>query len=236
MTDCTRVIITLDGPAGTGKSTVAHGLSHRLGLDFLDTGAMYRAAALIACDLGIALADGAAITARLQLEGMRFDWTEDPPRVLVGTRDVSDLIRTPAVTAAVSHVAAQPAVRAFMVSTQQRIGREHPRLVTEGRDQGSIVFPDASICFYLDADVRERARRRTAQLVAAGKPADVDQIERDIATRDRLDASRPDGPLVRPEGAIAIDTGPLSAGEVIDRLEAIAREMLPEAGFPAKVA
>ena len=223
------VIITIDGPAGTGKSTVAHMLAKRLGLEFLDTGAMYRAAALIALENNIDPSDGPGLAEALMHADLHFDWKSDPPRILVHDRDVGRRIRDLDVSAIVSLVAAQTPVRTVLVQQQRRTAQRHPRLVSEGRDQGSVVFPDASLRFYLDADVRVRAKRRVAQLAAAGKTVDSHRVEHDIQERDRLDASRPDGPLIRPEGAIIIDTGDLSAEKVVDRMESIARERLGDA-------
>jgi cytidylate kinase len=225
------VIITIDGPAGTGKSTVAHHLARRLGLDFLDTGAMYRAAALIALRRGIDPEDGAALVEALELARMHFDWSADPPRMMLGDEDVGEEIRSLEVSTVVSTVAAQPEVREVLVRHQRRIADDHPRLVSEGRDQGSIVFPDASLRFYLDADVEVRAQRRALQLSSAGRAVDRDRVIDDIRRRDRLDATRRAGPLVRPQGAIDIDTGLRSAEAVVRLMEAVARERLPEAGF-----
>ncbi len=225
------VIITIDGPAGTGKSTVAYGLARRLGLDFLDTGAMYRAAAFLALQEGLAPNDGPAIAGTLLEADLHFDWTYRPPKVMLGDRDVSRQIRGLEVSASVSVVAAQQDVRRVLVAQQRRIAERHPRLISEGRDQGSVVFPDASLRFYLDADVSVRARRRAAQLVSAGQEIDDQQVIDDIRRRDQLDATRRDSPLVRPEGAIVVDTGERSASEVIDLMESISRERLPEAGF-----
>ena len=201
------VIITIDGPAGTGKSTVAHLLAKRLGLEFLDTGAMYRAAALVAIENGIDPADGLALAEALQHADLHFDWKADPPRLLLHDRDISRRVRDLDVSAVVSIVAAQSDLRRVLVQQQRRIAQRHPRLVSEGRDQGSVVFPNASVRFYLDADVQVRAKRRAAQLVASGKKVDHTRVEHDLQERDRLDASRTDGPLIRPTGAIDIDTG-----------------------------
>lgn len=224
-------IVTIDGPAGTGKSTVAHHLAARLGLEFLDTGAMYRAAALLAIESGIAPEDGPALATVIERTGMRFDWTLDPPALLLGGRDVSDRIRDADVAAVVSQVAAQPAVRRVLVGWQRRIGAEHPRLVTEGRDQGSVVFPEAPLRLYLDADEDVRAARRARQLEAKGRAVDEEAIRREIRRRDSIDSSRRDAPLTCPEGAIVLDTTALTLDEVVDRLEEIARESLPEAPF-----
>ncbi|HMN96384.1 MAG TPA: (d)CMP kinase [Phycisphaerales bacterium] len=226
-----RVIITIDGPAGTGKSSVAGKLAARLGLEFLDTGAMYRAASLLAIERGLRPDDGPAIAAAVGREGVRFLWGTRRPAVLLGGRDVSDRIRELDVSAIVSIVAGCTEVRQVMVGEQRRIAEEHPRLVTEGRDQGSVVFPDAPIRFFLDADPEVRAARRTRQLEEQGKRVAAEAIRADIATRDRLDASRAEGPLVRPVGAIELDTTDLSLDAVVDALEAIVRDRLPDAGL-----
>jgi cytidylate kinase len=225
------VIITIDGPAGTGKSTAAHGLARSLGLDYLDTGAMYRAAALMALRRGLDPEDGPAIAAALRQQPLRFDWDGDPPRMMLGEEDVSGEIRTLVVSAVVSAVAAQPPVRAVLVEQQQRIAREHPRLVSEGRDQGSVVFPDAPLRFFLHADEAVRVERRARQLVSAGAEVDPQQVVDDLRQRDRLDTGRAEAPLVRPAGAIEIDTGELRAEEVIALMASISRDRLPDAGF-----
>jgi cytidylate kinase len=226
-----HVIITIDGPAGTGKSTVAHLLATRLGLEFLDTGAMYRAAALIALEFDIDPTDGPLVADAVRRSDMHFDWKHDPPRLLISDRDVSRRIRDLDVSEIVSIVAQQPELRRVLVEQQRRIAMRHPRLVTEGRDQGSVVFPDAAMRFYLHADVQVRADRRMAQLVASGKHVDEDRVRRDIVERDRLDASRRDGPLMMPEGAIDIDTGRRTAAEVVDQMESLVRAALPHARF-----
>lgn len=227
------VIITIDGPAGTGKSTVAHLLAERLGLDFLDTGAMYRAAALVAIERGIDGRDGAALAAALEAEGLRFEWTAAPPAMLLNGRNVSRRIREQDVSDLVSVVATQPALREVLVRQQRSIAREHPRLVSEGRDQGSVVFPDAGLRVYLDAAVEVRAERRAGQLVEAGRHADLQRIAADIRERDRRDSSRRDGPLVRPRGAIVVDTSHMTREQVVDELERISREHFPAAEFRA---
>lgn len=222
------MIITIDGPAGTGKSSVAGRLAQRLGLEFLDTGAMYRAAALLALEQGLDAADGPAVAAAVRQASLRFAWGSRRPALLLGDRDVSDRIRDLDVSALVSTVASCPDVRRVMVAEQRRIASEHPRLVTEGRDQGSVVFPDAELRFFLDASAEVRAERRLRQLAQQGKAVEESLVREDIAHRDKLDASRAEGPLVRPVGAIEIDTTALALDEVVDRLEKIVRQRLPE--------
>lgn len=216
-------IVTIDGPAGTGKSTVAHRLAKRLGLEFLDTGAMYRAIALAARERGIDPADGAGVAALVREVDIRFDWTRDPPDVLVDGVSVGERIRTPSVTRDVSLVASNSQVRAAMVDAQREIAALHPRLVTEGRDQGSVVFPDAHVRVYLDARPEVRARRRVEQLRTKGIETTEREVLAQILARDSMDSSRRDGPLVRPRGADEVDTSDIEIDEVIDRLEEIVR-------------
>ncbi len=213
------VIVTIDGPAGTGKSTVANLLAERLGLEMLDTGAMYRAAAVVALDEGVPADDGPALAARIAEEGLVFDWSVRPPRILLGGRDLTERVRDADVNRAVSVVARQAALRAALVDAQRAIGRSHPRLVTEGRDQGSVVFPAAAVRFYLDAHPEVRARRRVEQMRAQGRPADYEAVLRAIVERDYLDETRADGPLVCPEGAQRVDTSGLTLAGVVQELE-----------------
>jgi cytidylate kinase len=218
------MIVTIDGPAGTGKSTVARELAIRLGLEFLDTGAMYRAAAAIAIDRGIALDDEQGV-ARAALEAdLHFDWSADPPALMAFWVPIVDRLRQPDVSRAVSPVASLPAVRDVMVRRQRVIGQQHPRLVTEGRDQGSIVFPDAEVKIYLDASRAVRSRRRFDQLQEAGIPASMDTVEHELADRDHRDSTRAVGPLICPEDALLVDTTEMDFGEVVDTLETIVRE------------
>jgi cytidylate kinase len=216
-------IVTIDGPAGTGKSTVANRLAKRLGLEFLDTGAMYRAAAYEALRLGIDPSDGARVAQLVRDIEIRFDWTTDPPELLVDGVAIGDRIRTPEVTRAVSPVASNPVVRNAMVQSQRKIASLHRRLVTEGRDQGSVVFPDADVRIYLDARPEIRARRRVEQLQAKGIEVTESEVLAQIIERDRLDSSRRDGPLVCPNGADVVDTSDIHIDDVIDRLEEIVR-------------
>lgn len=229
-----RLIVTIDGPAGTGKSSTARQLARRLGLAFLDTGAMYRAAALLAIDAKVPLADHAEIVRLASEARIHFDWTRDPPAVIAAGSDVTSRIRSAEVTAVVSPISAIPALRALLVKEQRRIGREHPRLVTEGRDQGSVVFPDADVKFYLDAAPDVRASRRADEIEGARgaplSPAERELILRDIIDRDQRDSSRADGPLTRPADAIFVDTSALGLPQVVDRLEREARARITTFG------
>ena len=225
------VIITIDGPAGTGKSTVAHLLAQRLGLEFLDTGAMYRTAALVALESKIEPDDGTGLAAAVASAKMHFDWRTSPPALMLGDRVVGSRIRDMDVSGIVSIVAAQRPVRHVLVEAQRRIAQQHPRLVSEGRDQGSVVFPDAPVRFFLTADAGVRADRRMAQLATSGKPVDRARVISDIHERDLLDRTRPDGPLIRPPGAIDINTGDGDVDYVVSRMEQEARERLPQALF-----
>lgn len=220
------LVITIDGPAGTGKSSVAHLLAQRLGLEFLDTGAMYRAAALLALEQGLSPDSGVALALAVEREPPQFDWSTSPPRLMLGNREVGERIRDADVTAIVSRVAACPQVRRQMVAWQRAAAAAHPRLVTEGRDQGSVVFPDASLRIYLDAAPIVRARRRAEQLLASGRTADESEILQGIIERDRTDSGRSEGPLRVPEGAERIDTSELNLEGVVERLETLARARL----------
>ncbi len=218
------LIITIDGPAGTGKSTVARLLAARLGLDFLDTGAMYRAAAAIVIDRGIDPSDIEAVVETVADADLHFDWETDPPEMLAWLRPMNGRIRAADVTKLVSPLAALGELREHMVRKQRLIAKQHPRLVSEGRDQGSIVFPDADVKFYLDADPDVRAKRRAEQLAEGGQcMPELDVLCDEIRERDERDMSRPVGPLVCPDDAIRVDTGPLTLTGVVDLLEAECR-------------
>ena len=223
------MIITIDGPAGTGKSTVAREVAERLSFDFLDTGAMYRAVALEALRRRTDLGDARGLGFVARLCRIAFDWTKRPPVLLLNGEPVGQLLRGSEVTSAASHVAAVPAVREQLVAQQQRIGAEHDNLVTEGRDQGTVVFPAAELKFYLDATVAERARRRLAQLRARGEMASADEVLREIIERDNRDSTRSVGPLTVPPGAEVIETTDLSQQQVVDRIVARARAHLSAA-------
>jgi len=214
-----KLIVTIDGPAGTGKTSVAHRLAERLGTECLDSGSMYRAVALLSLQRGIEPDDGPGLARTTKEIGIHFDWDQSPPRLLLGGGDVGDRIRDMDVSAIVSIVAKQPEVRQVLVVQQQQIARDHPCLVTEGRDQGSVVFPDATVHFFLEADDAERTRRRVSQLAEFGKAADPVEVQEDIARRDHIDSTRSIGPLVCPEDAVVIDTSDRTIDEVVTLME-----------------
>lgn len=202
-------VIAIDGPAGAGKSTIARALAERLGLQYLDTGAMYRAVTFAALRRGVDVDDVAAIGELA--EGLEL--IVEDGRVHVDGVDASTEIRSSAVTSAVSVVAANSRVRRELRSRQRDWVGERGGGVVEGRDIGSVVFPDAELKLYLTASPRTRAERRVAQ--AGG---DVDEIATAIAERDRLDSTRSDSPLTEASGAVTVDTTGLSVDDVLDRI------------------
>ena len=202
-------IIAIDGPAGAGKSTIARALADRLGLEYLDTGAMYRAVTFAAMSRGLDPADADAVATLAREVELRID----DDRVLVGGIDATSEIRSPEVTAAVSVVAANTAVRAELRARQQAWAMVRDGGVIEGRDIGSVVFPDAELKLYLTASPRIRALRRVAE-----SGGDVDEIERAIAARDHYDSTRSDSPLTDAHGPIVVDTTGLAIDEVLDHI------------------
>ncbi|MBA4028828.1 MAG: (d)CMP kinase [Planctomyces sp.] len=235
------VIITIDGPAATGKSSTARELARRLGLQLLNTGRMYRAAAALTIDLGIDPRDAEAVVAAVDRAQLRFDWSQAEPPITavmprggegagggggVGRVDITPRLQAPDVDGLVSPIAQLPALRRLMIALQQRIAQEHPRLVTEGRDQGSAVFPGAAVKFYVWASAQVRAARRAAQNRASGLPADERAILAEIESRDARDRARPDSPLCVPVGAIVVDTSALSFDQAVGHLERTARHRL----------
>lgn len=216
------MIVTLDGPAGSGKSTVARRVARQLGMYFLDTGAMYRAVAAAVLHANLDPADHDAVAALADALHLRFG-NEDPPHVKVNGVDLTHRLRDADVTRAVSDIAANTRVRRMLVREQRGIGLEKKRLVTEGRDQGSVVFPEAQVKLYLDAAPPIRARRRALQLAEAGKPADEKKILQQILYRDERDRTRRDGPLVCPADAQTLDTTDMTLEQVVEAVVAHVR-------------
>lgn len=217
------MVITIDGPAGTGKSSVAHAVAERLGYDFLDTGAMYRAIGLAALRREAKLDDPRELTFVARHARIEYDWSKHPPGVMLNDEPVGHLLRGAEATRAASYVAIVPAIREMLVKQQREIGRQRPDLVTEGRDQGTVVFPDAGLKFYLDASPAERARRRVHQLKARGEIVDYHEILNQIESRDQRDRSRSVGPLAAAKDAEVLDTTALTQDQVVDHIVARAK-------------
>ncbi len=211
------MIVAIDGPAGAGKSTVAREVARRLGAAYLDTGAMYRALTLLAIRDGVPPSDGEALAALARRHPVEIIPTGDGDRVRVDGRDVTAAIRSPEVAAQVSEVAAHPGVREQMVAAQRAL-MSRGDWVSDGRDVGSTVRPDADVKVYLTASPEERARRRCAELAAGGIELDEAQVLEDVRRRDELDTSRAASPLRVAPGAVVIDSSDLDPGGVADRV------------------
>lgn len=212
-------VITIDGPAGAGKSTAARELARRLGYRLLDTGAMYRALAWAVREAGIPAEDGPAL--RALLEQTTVELLED--RVLVNGKDVTDEIRTPEVGELTSLLTMLRPVRDKLTPVQRALAARGG-VVLEGRDTGSVVCPDAEVKFYLDADLDARARRRQEELAERGERLDLAAVREDVARRDRQDMGRAIAPLVCPADAVVVDTTGLGEDVVVERLvEAVER-------------
>jgi cytidylate kinase len=228
------LIITIDGPAGSGKSTMARLLAERLGATFLDTGAMYRAITLVAVRDGADLGDERQLLDVVQRHRFDFEAANGKMLVRIDGEDVTELIRDPDLTAKVRHIAAAPAVREQLVAMQRAFAARHEKIVTEGRDQGTVAFPDARIKLFLTADPADRARRRAEELQAKGADADFEQIRRAIDARDKSDENRAVGPLKPAKDAIRIDSSGLSIEEAGERIYRCVKERLDAtSGAPA---
>lgn len=217
------MVITIDGPAGSGKSTAARKLAARLGIAYLDTGAMYRAIAHSALTRGVPLDDEASLAALTRSVVLELDCGSTHTRVRVDGQDVTEAIRTMEVSAVTSTVAKCQPLRDQMVEQQRRIGAALGSFVTEGRDQGSVVFPQADARFVLEASLDKRAQRRFQEMVADGEDVTFEQVRENLQERDGVDVKQWD-PLLREGTGIVIDTTELTIHAVVDRLvEALGR-------------
>jgi CMP/dCMP kinase len=217
------MVVAIDGPSGAGKSTVARLLSERLGFTYIDTGAMYRTVALAVKRAGIDIDDKAAldrICRGLEISIVRRDGGY---RVLSNGEDVSESIRTPEISLFTSRISAIKSVRDVLVSEQRRMGHSG-NVVLEGRDIGSVVFPDAAVKFFLSASVEERGRRRFMELRSNGEDVTLEETVADVAKRDRSDEMREHAPLCKAEDAVEIDSTGRSIDEVLDFMERCVRE------------
>ena len=212
------LVVTIDGPAGSGKSTVARLLAERLGAGFLDTGAMYRAVTLAAIKAGVDMKDPTQLAEVLEKSKFEFAIKAKQMIVLVDGIDVTEQIRDEQVTANARFVAAAPELRAKLSQMQRDFAAAQEKIVTEGRDQGTVAFPGANVKFYLTADVEERAARRLAELHAKGGAESIDQIRKAIEERDRSDRNRSVGPLKPADDAVIVDTTCLTLEQVVEKL------------------
>lgn len=218
-------VVAVDGPSGSGKSTVARGVAEALGLEVLDTGAMYRAVTRAALDRGVPLDDGIALGTLAQDAVIEVD-----DGVRLDGHDVSAAIRGPEVTAAVSAVSAHPEVRSVLVARQRDWASARGGGVVEGRDIGTVVFPEAPLKIFLVAEARARAQRRQRDEADAARPTDLGAVVDDLARRDRLDSERVASPLVAATDAVVVDTTAMDRDQVVAHVVALARVALGEVG------
>ncbi len=213
-----HLVITLDGPAGAGKSSVAKALASKLGISYLDTGAMYRALTVKALRLKMDLSDEEALTTLCRNTKLGFKEMPDGSlNITLDGEDVSVAIRSPEITNNTHYAAKTPGVRTLMVAWQRAMGQDRS-IVTDGRDQGTVVFTDARYKFYVDADVEERVQRRYKELIAAGKKVDLDQLRTDMQDRDQKDFNRAVGPLKKAPDAITVDSTGLTVEGTVAKI------------------
>lgn len=215
------MIVTIDGPAGAGKSSVSRMLAERIGFQYLDTGAMYRAVTWYVMQQQVDPSESDAVDELARQMEIKFH----DDKVWVNGQDVSLAIRSPQVTAMVSEIADHPGVRETMVALQRGLARRGD-YVCEGRDQGTVAFPNADCKIFLTASPSERAQRRYLQLVEDGVPADLEEILATQTVRDQRDEARPVGKLVKAPGSIEVTTDGMNFNEVVDQLESIVVQQL----------
>ena len=213
-------IVAIDGPSGAGKSTVARALARRLGVPYIDTGAMYRAVGLAARERGVTLplTDPEAVAAITKRTRIDLDVSGDATRIFLDGRDVSEAIRLPEISLYASAVSAIPAVRRRLVEEQRRLARERGG-VLEGRDIGTRVFPDTPHKFFLTAPLEVRAERRARELALRGTPQPLEAVREEIERRDHADSTRADSPLTLDSTYTVVDTGRRGVEEIVSELE-----------------
>jgi cytidylate kinase len=213
----TGLIIAIDGPAGAGKSSTSRLLAERLGYRYVDTGALYRAVGLLAWEQGIAPDDSSGLAALCASLTLRFEPDPAGQRLYIGGRDITPEIRRPEISQMASKVSAQPIVREHLLTLQRDLGKDG-RAVLEGRDIGTVVFPDADLKVYLDASPEARSRRRYTELQQKGASTSLEATRQDMQERDERDSGRAHAPLRAASDAIILDTTGLSLAEVVDAL------------------
>jgi len=216
-------VIAIDGPAGAGKSTVSREVAKRLGFMYLDTGAMYRALALAVKKAGIDPQNDKSLASLCKSLNIRFDAAQASPRIFLNGEDVSEHIRTPEIDMLASKISAIAVVRQEMTRLQRAVAEKAGRAVAEGRDMGTVVFPDAKCKFFLTATLEERARRRYEERRQRGEKVDPAQVARELKKRDEQDEKRALAPLKPAEDAVIIDTTQLTIDEVVDKICGMAK-------------
>ncbi|MCI0695355.1 (d)CMP kinase [candidate division KSB1 bacterium] len=220
-----RLIIAIDGPAGSGKSTTARLLAKRLGYTYLDTGAFYRALTLKVLESGVSPDDGANVLQLAESIQIELQPRADKNRVLLDGRDVTQAIREPRVTNAISPISENSRVRAIMVDKQRAIGR-NGGVVMEGRDIGTVVFPEADLKIFMQASLDERARRRQDELATMGIARDIETLRQEIARRDQKDSNRKIAPLMQAADAVLLDTTSMTIEQQVEFiLEALEKKL-----------
>ena len=219
--------IAIDGPAGAGKSTIAKILAKELELIYVDTGALYRTIGYYVTEQGVDTADTDAVAAALDGLQVELKYVDGTQRVFANGEDVSDLIRTPAMSMAASAVSAIPAVRAYLLDTQRGIAATHS-VVMDGRDIGTVILPDAKVKIFLTASPEARAKRRFDELQEKGDPATYDEVLADMIKRDYDDTHRAIAPLKQAEDAIPVDTSGLTLEQSVEKMKEIVFNQLKE--------
>lgn len=223
------LIVAIDGPSGAGKSTITRHLAALLDYVHIDTGAMYRALALAVSRSGVPVDDDAQVLAVCRQSTVAFCRKQGQICVTLNGEDVSDLIRTPEISLLTSHIAGMRGVRELLLTLQREMGHDGG-VVLEGRDIGTVVFPDADVKFFLSASPEERGRRRYLELKAKGEPVDLERTIAEVIARDNQDTGRDHAPLRQAEDAIAIDSTALSIDQVVERMAGVVKERQRSAG------
>ncbi len=223
------LVIAIDGPSGAGKSTITRQLAESFGYLYIDTGAMYRALALAVHRSGVAEDDEAEVMRVCRQATLTFRNEDGDSRIILNGEDVSGLIRTPEISLLTSRIAGQKTVRELLLATQRAMGQEGG-VILEGRDIGTVVFPEADLKFFLSASAEERGRRRFLELKEKGEQVDLDQTIAEVTARDRQDEGRAHAPLCQAEDAIAVDSTTISIDEVVEGMTKVIKDRLHSVG------